>query len=161
VKAVLPSKLILLLGSCFGLGYCPVASGTVTVAAAGLPLFWAVWRSSLGVQVALFVIMTLVAVWLSGAGDRILGEQDSRKMVADEIVGYQLAVLGLPFTWQLVVASFVVERAIDIIKVPPAPWIERRVPGGWGVVLDDVVAGAYTQLLLRAVLLIHPALLGV
>jgi phosphatidylglycerophosphatase A len=54
-----------------------------------------------------------------------------------------------------------VERAIDIIKVPPAPWIERRVPGGWGVVLDDVVAGAYTQLLLRAVLLIHPALLGV
>ena len=54
-------------------------------------------------------------------------------------------------TWPVLVAAFFIERAIDIAKIWPANWIERKLPGGWGVVLDDVMAGLYTLAILHAV----------
>lgn len=148
---------LLLIGSIGPLGHLP-ASGTVTVAVVGLPLFylmqaWTAW---------LYVIVTLAfaaaSVWLHQRGDRILGQKDSRKLVWDELAGFMVAVAFLPFTWKLAALAFFLERLIDIVKVPPANWIERRWPGGWGVVGDDIVAGLYTCAILHAAIRFFPGL---
>ncbi len=157
-------RVLLFLASLAYLGFVPVASGTVAVAVVGVPLhllligyFNLAWP-----WYALFVAgLTLFAVWLAGHGDRILREKDSSKSVIDEIPGYLIALIGFDVvTWRLVLAAFLLERALDIIKVPPARWIERCVPGGWGVVLDDVVAGLYALGLLHLLAAWFPNWLG-
>jgi len=137
-------QLVLFCGSLGYVGFVPLASGTISVAIWGIPLFYLMHTLSWPVYLIITVVFFFVAVWLSGKGDQILCEKDSRKMVVDEIAGYMVAVFLLPFTWQVVVLSFLLERAIDITKIPPANIIEAKVPGGWGVVLDDIIAGLYT-----------------
>ena len=149
-------KALLLAGSIGPLGHLP-ASGTVAVAVAGIPLAW-LMRSHLPGWGYWLVCaaFTLAAVWLHDVGDRLLGEKDSRKLVWDELAGFFVAVGLMPWTWGFVVLGFLLERAIDIVKVPPANLIEKRWSGGWGVVGDDVVAGFYTMLILLAVERIEP-----
>lgn len=103
---------------------------------------------------------SLAAVALHQWGDRALGEKDSRKLVWDELAGFMVAVIAVPFTWQLALAAFFIERALDISKFPPARWVERRVPGGWGVVGDDLVAGLYTLAALHLLLRFAPGWVG-
>ena len=144
---------LLFIGSLAYLGYVPVASGTVAVAVAGIPLYLfltCVLCLSRPTYALVVVVFTLLAVYVAHHADRVLNEKDSSKNVIDELPGYLVALIGLPVTWPLVIAAFFVERAIDIAKIWPANWIERHLPGGWGVVLDDVVAGLYTLALLHA-----------
>jgi phosphatidylglycerophosphatase A len=152
-------RILLLLGSIGPLGHAP-ASGTVAVAVAGIPLVLLLHRLPVSWYLAITVLFTAVAVWVHHVGDRLLGEKDSRKLVLDELVGFLVAMTAVPDTWQLIVLGFVLERGIDIVKVPPADLIERRVPGGWGVVGDDVIAGLYTLGLLHLVCYLIPAWLG-
>jgi phosphatidylglycerophosphatase A len=157
-------RLLLFVGSLAYLGYVPIASGTVAVAVVGVPSFLLLvgvcklgWQSFLLSSVAL----TLLAVWVAGRTDRVLGEQDSKKNVIDEIPGFWIALIGLPVTWQIIAAAFFLERAIDIVKVWPANWVEKKLPGGWGVVLDDVVAGLYTLGILHVAVRFFPILFGI
>lgn len=106
------------------------------------------------------VVVALIAVWIHSTGDRILGESDSRKLVWDEVAGFLVAVIFIPFTWRIAVAAFLLERFFDVAKVWPASWIDRKVHGGWGVVGDDVVAGVYTVLALEIMRRTMPGLLG-
>lgn len=152
-------RCLLAVGSIGPLGYLP-ASGTVTVAVVGIPLFWWQSQQSLAVQLLLGAVLTLIALLLHGEGDRLLGEKDSRKLVWDELVGFWIAVLAVPFTWQLVATAFFLERGLDIVKFPPAHWIERRLPGAWGVVGDDVVAGMYTCAALHMLVRVLPTAFG-
>ncbi len=149
-------KALLFVGSLAYLGFVPFASGTVAVAVAGVPLYLLLaherglgLEGRPGVYTAVVAAFTLLSIWVAGHADRVLDEKDSKKNVIDELPGYLVALIGLPVTWQLMAVAFFVERAIDIAKIWPANWIERRVPGGWGVVLDDVVAGLYTLGLLH------------
>lgn len=155
---------ILFIGSLAYLGYVPVASGTVAVAVVGVPLHLILngWLQVGWTAYAVFVVLfTLFSIWIAGRCDRVLGEKDSKKNVIDELPGYFIAVFMLPVTWQTVAAAFFLERAIDIAKVWPARWIERHLPGGWGVVLDDVLAGFYTLILLHIVKHSFPTWLGI
>lgn len=145
-------KVFLFIGSLAYLGFVPVASGTVSVAVVGIPLYLllaAVLKLSVPIYVSVVVVFTLFSVLVADRADRVLGEKDSSRNVIDELPGYLIALVALPVTWQLIMAAFFIERTIDIIKVWPADWIERHLPGGWGVVLDDVVAGLYTLALLH------------
>lgn len=134
------------------------ASGTVTVAVIGIPLYWATRGLSPVVYTAGVVLFSLASVALHQAGDKLLGEKDSRALVWDELVGFLIAVAFLPFTWPLAAAAFFLERAIDILKVWPARHVEDRWPGGWGVVGDDVVAGLYTLAVLHVMVRFFPGL---
>jgi phosphatidylglycerophosphatase A len=147
---------VLGIGSLGPLGYAP-ASGTVSVAVAGIPAFWLLSQAPPWVYVVVAVVWTVVSVFVHDVGDRILGTEDSGKLVWDELAGYFIATLFLPFTWQIAAASFLIERAIDILKVPPARWIENRVAGGLGVVGDDVIAGLYTLVIMQLALRYAPA----
>lgn len=149
-------RLLLFIGSIGPLGHMP-ASGTVSVALAGIPLTW-LMRSHLSTTTFLIVwiAFTAVSVWVHGVGDRALGEKDSRKLVLDELSGFMLAAMLMPWNWRTVTLAFLLERAIDIIKLPPANWIERNVAGGLGVVGDDVIAGLYTLLIMLIAIRIEP-----
>lgn len=146
-------RLLLLIGSLAYVGFVPFASGTVAVAVVGIPLYLllaSVLELSTPVYLLFVGLFTLFSIWIAGHADRVLNEKDSKRNVIDELPGYLIALVGLPVTWQIVVAAFLLERAIDIAKVWPANLIEKKLPGGWGVVLDDVVAGIYTLAILHA-----------
>ena len=151
---------LLLIGSIGPLGHLP-ASGTCTVAAVGVPIFYVLSELAPLPYAGLVIAFSLASVWLHARGDALLGEKDSRKLVWDELAGFLVAVAFLPgFTWQLAAAAVILERFFDITKFPPANWVERRLPGGWGVVGDDLVAGVYTCVLLHVGVNNLPGALG-
>lgn len=153
------AQLWLGIGSLGPLGHLP-ASGTVTVAVVGLPMYGLTRDWSIAFYLAIVTAWTLASVGLHQIGDRLLAEKDSRKLVWDELAGFAIAVTAVPFTWQLAVIALLVERGIDIAKIAPARAIENHWPGGWGVVGDDVVAGLYTCGLLHLLIRLAPGLVG-
>lgn len=152
-------RLLLSVASFGPLGYLP-ASGTVTVGLVGVPLFYLLHAWPSAAYVAFTLAFTAAAIALHDWGDRLLGTKDSRLLVWDEIAGFLVAVVFLPFTWRLAIIAFFVQRSLDIVKVPPAPWIEKRWPGGWGVVGDDLIAGLYTCALLHLLIYYAPGVAG-
>ncbi|MCX8073716.1 MAG: phosphatidylglycerophosphatase A [Candidatus Binatia bacterium] len=146
--------LIKLFASALFVGYIPVAPGTfgslvaipLAIAQAHLAAC-ATWAALAGL-----VLFIALSAWCAGRAETIFGGKDSRQIVIDEVAGYLAATLFLPPTWGVLGAAFLLFRLFDVLKPFPAAWIDREVGGGWGVVLDDVVAGLYTQICLRAVL---------
>lgn len=143
-------RLIVILASAGYVGYIPVASGTFGTLV-GIPLFWAfagAARAHPFAAVLVFTLATLAACWISGRADELLNEHDSHKIVIDEVLGYLAATMFLEPTWTTTLLAFFVFRALDVIKPFPAGYVDENFPGGWGVVLDDVVSGFYTLLVL-------------
>ena len=133
----------------------------MTVAVAGIPLCWlARHYLSDGWYILATAAFILLSVWVHQVGDRILGTKDTRRLVLDELAGFFVAMIAVPLTWQTVLLAFVIERAFDIVKVFPANLVERRLPGGWGVVGDDVVAGLYALALVHLACRLAPSLVG-
>ena len=93
----------------------------------------------------------LIACWAAGEAEHIFQEKDSRRIVIDEVVGFFITMTALPITSPYLIGGFCLFRFFDILKPPPIRLIERKVPGGYGVVLDDVLAGIYAQISLRII----------
>jgi phosphatidylglycerophosphatase A len=147
-------RVILFLASGAYIGYVPVASGTWGTLLA-FPLFWIFepWRHlSVGLYLTGYVAAVLGACWIAGRAEAILQEHDSHAIVIDEIVGYLAATLFMAPTWEHTLVAFVAFRVFDVIKPFPAGYIDRAVPGGAGVVLDDVASGLYANLATRALM---------
>jgi phosphatidylglycerophosphatase A len=89
----------------------------------------------------------------ASCAERWFGTKDHRAIVIDEIVGMVLALLALPFRIGYVIAAFVLFRALDIFK--PLPAIEH-LPGGWGIMCDDLVAAIITNIVLQGVRVVLP-----
>jgi phosphatidylglycerophosphatase A len=110
----------------------------------------------LQVSALLHILVLLVAIggacWVAGAAEQYLGEHDSSKIVVDEIVGFLSATALLEITPTRLGIAFLLFRLFDILKPPPARYFDQQVRGGRGVVLDDVCAGLYTNLVLRLLL---------
>ena len=137
-------------------GYAPIAPGTAGTAVAlavycivcvlPLPAFGpAAWASFL-------VTLFLVGVYAASAAESAWGD-DPAYVVVDEFVGFFATVFLLPPSIGLGIAAFFIFRMLDIVKPPPARQVES-LPRGWGVVMDDVVAGFYGNLILRGALAI-------
>jgi len=137
-----------------GSGYAPFAPGTAG-SLVGLLLFWPLSRlpfvGQAGVTVALFLLGTLAAAHLASR----LGLKDPGIVVVDEVVGQWVSLLLLPLTPLTVVLGFLLFRLLDVLKPWPARDFER-LPGGWGIMADDVMAGIYANLLVRVGLLVWP-----
>ena len=96
-----------------------------------------------------------IAVYSAGSMARAVGEKQGTEdakdpgiVVIDEAIGYLVTVAFLPHGFWTAAAGFFLFRFLDIVKPPPCRWLEK-LPGGWGIVLDDVMAGVYGQLILR------------
>ena len=99
-------------------------------------------------MVATFVLVVFSIV-VSSLYEQEFQRHDAKEVVIDEVAGFAVAMLWLPITWQSFVAAFVLFRFFDILKPPPIRQVDQKVPGGLGVVADDVLAGAFTNLLLH------------
>lgn len=133
-----------------GVGYAPVAPGTFGTALA-VPIAWSVAALPQWGYLALCAGVTLFAVWAAGRAERVFGEHDAGRIVIDEVAGFLCAMVPVSRAdWRMLAAGFVLFRVADIAKPPPARWIDRRVAGGAGVVLDDVVAGVWAAVALWA-----------
>ncbi len=137
------------IATCGGVGYFPIAPGTAgsavglaIVAGAGrLPLArpWAT-AALAGMAGVLFAL----GVWAAGEAEKYFGRTDPGPVVIDEVVGQMITLLVRPSApWKWLVAGFVLFRVFDVLKPFPAGRAER-LPGGLGIMLDDVVAGAYS-----------------
>lgn len=162
-----PPSLILrdpvhLLAFGLGSGLSPWAPGTAGTLV-GIPLYLLLDGLSLPAYVAVVVALTLLGAWITGISSRRLGVHDHGGIVLDEIVAYLVAVLPLlPALgwWTLphgvgLVAAFLLFRLFDVIKPWPIHLIDRRLPGGLGIMLDDAAAGALAALVLGGLALLR------
>ena len=132
----------------FGAGYSPIAPGTAG-SLVGLALFWPLQLAPPWVQVVMTVAAFFAGVAASTRLAQLLGRKDPGAAVVDEVVGMWLSLLFLPFTPATALAAFLLFRVLDVFKPWPARQFES-LPGGWGIMTDDVMAGVYANLVLRA-----------
>jgi phosphatidylglycerophosphatase A len=142
------------------LGYAPFAPGTVGSLGCAVLVWFFVPEvtpasSTLAVIVAAIttIAFTALAVWAAGLAERTFGH-DSSRIVIDEYAGFLFSIFLLPRSLYVFAVAFVLFRALDIVKPFPARRAES-LPGGTGIVMDDVVAGIYTNILLRVMLLVQ------
>lgn len=133
----------------FGIGY--ISKGGGTVAAIALVACWYAAGGSLQdnipLQVALTLLITLVGIWSSYKVEAEWGK-DSSKVVIDEVAGMCVSLLFLPVTWQVCLVALILFRFFDIAK----PLLIRKteqLPGGWGVMMDDILSGVYANVLMN------------
>lgn len=133
-----------------GVGYIPKIPGTMGTLVA-IPLSLALnsfAASRLWLGISIVIASVLYAIWLAGLGAAVLGQKDPQPIVIDEIAGFLIANFLAPPRLSAVLWSVFLFRLFDIAKIFPANRLQR-LPGGAGIVLDDVAAGLYTLLALR------------
>lgn len=140
---------IKILASGLGTGYSPVASGTV-----GSLLAAAIWwylPESLALKLALTALVLVISVPVSTAAEKLYGHKDDSRIVIDEVAGMWLALLFFPVDIKHVAAAFFLFRLFDVIKPLGINKIQS-LPGGWGIVVDDALAGILANIVLRTAL---------
>jgi len=145
-----------IIATVFGLGYVPPAPGTLASLAAALLYFFWLHALPFPIYAGLVLLLIGLAVAVSSVQARTMNEKDPGAIVIDEVCG-QLATLCLvPATAVHVLAGFILFRIFDILKPFPVRRAER-LPGGWGIVVDDLAAAAYGAALLQIFLTIRRA----
>jgi len=130
-----------------GVGWAPVAPGTVASALTAVVL-GLVPLSRTGVIIG-FVAVTLIGTWAAEHAERALGDKDPGAIVIDEVAGMTLSVLLLPLTVPVLAVAFVLFRVFDVLKPSPARQAQA-LPGGLGVMVDDLIAGLYALAIVAA-----------
>jgi phosphatidylglycerophosphatase A len=141
----------LAVATCLGIGRCPKAPGTVG-SLFGIPLCLIFQAQPPGLGALSVVAFVALSVWAAGRAATLLGDNDPPRVVIDEAAGLLLALYWVEPGALSMCLGFALFRLFDVTKVPPAGWVERRLPGGLGVVGDDLVAGLYAHMSLRALL---------
>ncbi len=141
-------KTVVCLATGFYTGNIPWAPGTFGTLP-GLLLCFFLARLPLSVSILLILSLIALSIWIAGEAEKMLGQKDPGCIVIDEIVGMAVTLLAIPFSLQTAVAGFLLFRFFDILKPPPIRIIDKKVHGGIGIVLDDVIAGVFANLVLR------------
>ena len=124
----------------FGSGLFPRAPGTAGTLAA-VPLYWLIADWGLVWYTAVVLVAALLGIWICGAASRELNVHDHPGIVWDEFVGYWITLWAVPVDWVWMLAGFVVFRVLDIAKPWPISYLDRKVKGGFGIMIDDILAG--------------------
>ena len=129
--------------SVLGIGYIPFASGTFG-SFAGLIIGYLVYLINFKLLLLLIPILLIIGIKASQIYQDRTGEQDSKVIVIDEVVGQLIAMISVLDNVLLIFLSFIIFRLFDIFKPWPASYFDKKIKNGAGVMLDDVVAGIYT-----------------
>lgn len=132
----------------FGSGCAPKAPGTFGTVMA-LPFYLLLSTLPIAAYVLVLVLALVAGIWICGRTAHVLGVHDHGGIVWDEFVGLWIALCAVPLSWQAVLCGFVLFRLFDIWKPWPIGWLDRQVSGGFGIMLDDVVAGLYAAILMQ------------
>jgi phosphatidylglycerophosphatase A len=133
----------------FGVGFLPVAPGTWATAV-GVGIAYCL-GNNLPVYTIVVLVLLALGVITTGIVEKQLNQKDPGFLVIDEVVGVMIALWHLPLVWPVMICGFFLFRAFDMFKIYPINKLEA-LPGGWGIMLDDCMAGAYTNIILRIAL---------
>ncbi|HYQ71813.1 MAG TPA: phosphatidylglycerophosphatase A [Gammaproteobacteria bacterium] len=131
----------------FGSGLVPRAPGTAGTVAA-IPVYLLLQPLAMAYYAAIVFLLALAGIAICGHTASRLGVHDHPGIVWDEIVGYLVTMAFAPPGWLWIVVGFVLFRLFDIAKPWPIRWFDRQVGGGLGIMLDDLLAGMFSALLL-------------
>ncbi len=149
----LRDEAVVFLATGFYIGNIPFAPGTFG-SILGLALCFVLAGLKLPLAIIFTVLFIIVAVWIANGAEKVLKKNDPGCIVIDEIAGMAVTLVGLPFNLTTALIGFIIFRILDILKPFPIRSLDKRVSGGVGIVLDDVVAGIFANLLLRILQLI-------
>ncbi|KKD62342.1 phosphatidylglycerophosphatase [Grimontia sp. AD028] len=139
-----------LLATGFGSGLSPIVPGTMGTLAAVPFYYLLVSLSPIALAIAI-VLGSLVGIYLCERTSNDMGVHDHGSIVWDEFVGFWITMFLVPVTdWQVVLAGFIIFRFFDMVKPWPISWLDKQVHGGFGIMLDDVVAGLMSMVTLWA-----------
>ncbi|MGZ5279969.1 MAG: phosphatidylglycerophosphatase A family protein [Pseudobdellovibrionaceae bacterium] len=141
-------KLAAIIATFFGVGRAPKAPGTWGTLAT-LPLAFALnWAGPFYIMG--FILLFLpISVWASDVHSRTLGLDDPGEIVIDEVLGFLITMTWLPMTWQAFLLGFLLFRVLDIFKPFPIGYLDKKIPGGLGVMADDIAAGVIANVILQ------------
>lgn len=131
-------------------GHSKFAPGTVGAMIA-LGLYWLMPVISWYAFVALIILLFFTGVWASSIAENFYGH-DAGKINIDEVVGMMMSLVALPKTGWVLLAAFILFRFFDIVKLYPINLAQNRLPRGWGVMMDDVLAGVYTNVIMQVII---------
>lgn len=132
----------------FGTGLSPRAPGTAGTLV-GVMLYLGLQHLPLVYYIGITLILFAAGVWICNEAARRLGVHDHPAIVWDEVVGYLVAMIAAPAGWAWILLGFVLFRLFDIWKPWPIGWLDRRVRGGLGIMLDDVLAGVFALVVIQ------------
>ena len=132
----------------FGSGAAPKAPGTFGTLAALIPYYF-LQELSLLPYLAVILVSFIAGIYICGKCSEDLGVHDHGGIVWDEFVGLWITLIAVPTGWQWVLLGFILFRIFDIAKPWPIHWADKQVSGGFGIMLDDVLAGLYSLALLQ------------
>jgi phosphatidylglycerophosphatase A len=144
--------IIFLATGCFA-GFLPKMPGTWGTFAA-IPLVIISHRLTSIMQPVVAVVFVIFAAYIAGRAEILFENRDARPIVIDEMVGFLITLLWLPLNFLTLCLGFFLFRLFDIVKPPPISTVEKRLHGGWGVVMDDVLAGVFANVTLRLLLIV-------
>lgn len=124
----------------FGSGLMPKAPGTFGTLAA-IPVYILLSQTELWLFLLVTLLITLVGIYLCSYTSRALGVHDHSSIVIDEVAGFLVTMIAVPFAWQWIVLGFLLFRLFDILKPWPISWLDKNLHGGLGIMLDDILAG--------------------
>lgn len=140
----------------FGSGLSPKAPGTAGTIVA-LLLYLPLSQLSLPLYIVVTAVATLLGIWLCGVTSRDLGVHDHGGIVWDEFAGFWITMIAAPAGWIWLVLGFILFRVLDILKPWPIKWVDSKIHGGIGIMLDDVLAGIMAALCLQAIWILSAA----
>ena len=143
-------RFFLLLATSFGVGYSPIAPGTLGTLVA-IPIYYFLSGIPSPLYEITLVGFFFLSVWVSENAERFFGKKDDQRIVIDEIIGFLITMLWVPKTVPFVIIGFFLFRFFDILKPFPIRRLEKGLKGGYGVVLDDVLAGIYANIILHVI----------
>jgi len=145
--------LIVFLATAGYAGFAPIAPGTAG-SVVGLIAAWAifdVWQLPWHIVVPAFAVIFAASCWISGRAEEIFNQPDSSHIVIDEVLGMIATMFQNPSDWSHMFLGFALFRLFDVVKPFPAGLIDRRMRGGAGVMLDDLGAAIYANIVLRLI----------
>jgi phosphatidylglycerophosphatase A len=126
----------------FGSGLAPKAPGTFGTLAA-IPFFLLMQPLPVWAYVSILIVSFIVGVWLCDRTSKDMQVHDHPGIVWDEFVGYWITMLFAPQGWVWIIVGFALFRFFDILKPWPIKWLDEKVHGGFGIMIDDVLAGVF------------------
>ncbi len=143
-------KILCLLATYFNIGKFPKAPGTVATIAT-IPIWFLLWHAGPVIYMIVTLLLFPLGVMAAHAYETYSQTHDAKEIVIDEVVGFLITMTWLPLTWQSLVLGFIIFRFLDIVKPPPIRQLDRKVPGGLGVMIDDVAAGLIGSLIMQTI----------
>jgi len=137
-------QILLMIATFFKIGYLPLMPGTWAsmVTAALVYFIKPYWDAPIYIQIPIIVIIFIVGIPAASASEKHFNKKDPRPCVIDEVAGQMVTLLLVPHTIYFYAAGFFLFRVFDVLKPPPVSTAEK-IPGGLGIMFDDIVAGLY------------------